>query len=156
MCVFVALVIIDLSLPILQENGLAISPIAPCHAWYAMYGPIFQRKVIFAMDNSSNASDPMEEEVQEAERIVMQILEYRWLRDEKSWYSVIEVAEKLGIGRESVRKWCESGDIPGAMNFQPQQVGWRIPRSGLLLFLARIRKGRTRRESPIGDLHAAG
>jgi hypothetical protein len=79
-------------------------------------------------------------DIQEAERILAQLPEYGWLTsDSKSWWTVSEVAEHLEIGESAVRGWCEKGLIPGAV-LHSRQLGWRIPRSGLMLYLADAQK----------------
>jgi hypothetical protein len=74
--------------------------------------------------------------LQEAERILAQLPEYAWLtKNAKLWWRVAEVAEHLEIGESAVRSWCERGLIPGAV-LHTRQLGWRIPRSGLVQYLA--------------------
>ncbi len=74
--------------------------------------------------------------LQEAERILAQLPEYAWLTgSRKSWWTVSEVAEQLEIGESAVRSWCERGLIPGAV-LHTRQLGWRIPKSGLIQYLA--------------------
>lgn len=74
--------------------------------------------------------------VDEAERVLAKLPEYAWLTNtQKAWWTVAEVAENLAIGASAVRNWCEQGLIPGAV-LHSRQLGWRMPRSGLLQYLA--------------------
>jgi len=80
-------------------------------------------------------------DVQRALSTLRPIPEYAWLVDsEQPWYSVSEVSERTGIGEGGVRGWCERGLIPGAVLYGRQQ-GWRMPRSGLLLYFASLQRG---------------
>ncbi len=85
------------------------------------------------------------EEVQEAQRTLAAIPEYDWLtRSTQPWFSVSEIAPQMGVSKEAVRGWCERGEIQHATLYT-QQVGWRMPRSGLLMFFAaRVRAGEQR------------
>jgi hypothetical protein len=66
--------------------------------------------------------------------------EYDWLTQSgESWFKVSDVAEGLGFSRETVRAMCERGAIPGAV-FYGQQLGWRMPQSGLLEYLAGLQR----------------
>jgi hypothetical protein len=72
----------------------------------------------------------------EAERKLSQLPEYAWITgNPKPWWTVAEVAENLGIGPSAVRGWCEQGLIAGAVLYS-RQLGWRMPRSGLVQYLA--------------------
>jgi hypothetical protein len=42
---------------------------------------------------------------------------------------------------DCARRWCEDGLINGAA-FYGEKLGWRMPRSGLLLYLASRRTGK--------------
>ncbi len=76
----------------------------------------------------------------EAEGILAQLPEFAWLTgNQKSWWTVAEVAENLGIGPSAVRGWAEQGLIPGAVLYS-KQLGWRIPRSGLVQYLGEAQK----------------
>lgn len=80
-------------------------------------------------------------EVRAAERVLHAIPEYDWLsRSGQQWYTVSEVAPQMAVSKEMVRAWCERGQIVGAVLYG-QQIGWRMPRSGLLLFFAEIVHG---------------
>lgn len=64
------------------------------------------------------------------------IPEYDWLtKSAQSWWTVAEVSLHTGVSHETVRSRCESGEIPGAIQYD-RPVGWRMPRSGLLAFYA--------------------
>lgn len=81
-------------------------------------------------DQSENA------EVRAAEQQLQAIPEYDWIaRSGQQWFTVSEVATAMAVGKEAVRGWCERGLIAGAVMYG-QQIGWRMPRSGLLLYLA--------------------
>ena len=78
------------------------------------------------------------EELRAAEQTLRAIPEYAWLADSgQQWYTVAEVAEAVSIGKDVIRRWCERGLIANAVMYG-QQIGWRLPRSGLLLFFAEI------------------
>lgn len=81
-------------------------------------------------------------EVQAAQLELATIPEYDWLtQSDEPWFTVAQVAPHMGVSKETVRGWCENGHIKHATLYQ-QQVGWRMPRSGLLLFFARrVREG---------------
>lgn len=81
------------------------------------------------------------EELREAEQTLGGIPEYAWLTQSGTqWYTVAEVAEAMNVGKDVVRRWCERGQIANAVMYG-QQIGWRMPRSGLLLFFAEIVRG---------------
>jgi hypothetical protein len=81
------------------------------------------------------------EAIQEAQRLLATIPEYDWLtQSTQPWFTVAEVAPHMSVSKETVRGWCEAGQIKHATLYQ-QQVGWRMPRSGLALFFAeRVRE----------------
>ncbi|HEX9413779.1 MAG TPA: helix-turn-helix domain-containing protein [Ktedonobacterales bacterium] len=83
----------------------------------------------------------MTDDLAEAEAVLRQWPEYAWLTESGvQWYRVGDVADHLGMSRETMRAMCERGAIPGAVNYG-QQLGWRIPRSGLLRYLAGLARG---------------
>lgn len=73
---------------------------------------------------------------------------YTWLTQAgaPSVWTVTMVVESMtqygfGIRDDAVRKWCRNGDIEGVTDFGGQ-IGFRIPREGLLKFFAgRMVKG---------------
>lgn len=82
------------------------------------------------------------EEMDRAERMLAARPEFAWLTGEEAsaWYRVSDVADEIGVSRETVRAWCERGTIPGAV-FYGKEMGWRMPRSGLLEYFAGLRRG---------------
>jgi len=61
--------------------------------------------------------------------------EYAWLfKANDGWYNVTETARGLGVSRTTVTEWCREKVIPGAI-YYGEDIGWRIPRSGLIVFL---------------------
>jgi hypothetical protein len=81
-----------------------------------------------------------EHEIAAAEQMLAAIPEYAWLvQSGKQFYTAAEVSAALGIGVGAVRALCERGDIAGAVLYGTQ-IGWRLPRSGLLLYLARLQQ----------------
>lgn len=80
--------------------------------------------------------------IAEAEAILRPIPEYDWLvRAGKQFWKGSEIAEVFGIDSRKVAEWCAAGLIVGATEFG-EKLGWRIPRSGLLLFFAeRVKLG---------------
>jgi hypothetical protein len=76
--------------------------------------------------------------LEEAENLLSRIPEYNWLtKDGTDWYKAEELATHLGIGEHAVRARCKDGSIHGA-TFYGEKIGWRIPRSGVILYLASI------------------
>lgn len=81
---------------------------------------------------------PPDMSVERAAEVLSGIPEYAWLvESDQPWWKAAEVAKHAGVTADVVRSWCDSGKIQGAMLYA-QQVGWRMPRSGLLLFFAGI------------------
>lgn len=86
--------------------------------------------------------EPTESEWKAAEALLDAIPEYHWLtRSDAPIWRVQQVAGPLGVTEHIVRNWCEGGLIRGAIKYDASQVGWRIPRSGLLVFLAARMQG---------------
>lgn len=78
----------------------------------------------------------MDDQLRTAEQTLRTIPEYRWLvNSEQPFWSSGNVAEHLAVSPTTVRLWCESGGIVGAA-FYGGRIGWRMPRSGLIIFLA--------------------
>lgn len=76
---------------------------------------------------------------EEALAILQDSLSHDWLINSKVlWYSLGEVEKETGIGRESIRKWCLDGEFPEAINYDPPQIGWRIPKTDLVIYYARL------------------
>jgi Helix-turn-helix domain len=61
------------------------------------------------------------------------------LGDGQQWFKVSEVADPLGLSTNNLRTLAEQGKIPGAV-LHGKQTGWRLPRSGIVIFLARLRQ----------------
>lgn len=59
-----------------------------------------------------------------------------WVLGGQQWYTISEVAEHLAISDEGVRKLVESGSMPGSLMHGIKRIGWRIPREGLIVYLA--------------------
>lgn len=96
------------------------------------------------------------EELRAAEQTLRAIPEYAWLAESgQQWYTVAEVAEAMSIGKDVIRRWCERGLIANAVMYG-QQIGWRLPRSGLLLFFATIVRGGGRLNALNSDGNADG
>jgi len=71
----------------------------------------------------------------ESERLLQARPEYAWLfTTRKEWYNVAESARGLGVSRTKVTEWCKEKVIPGVI-YYGEDVGYRIPRSGLIVFL---------------------
>lgn len=70
-----------------------------------------------------------------ATRTLQRIPEYEWLFSEKGsgWLTVEQVAEAMQVSKKTVYSWCK--DIIGARPAEGKG-GYRIPRSGLIIFLA--------------------
>jgi hypothetical protein len=77
--------------------------------------------------------------ITEAEQLLADIPEYGWIVEAtKQFWSSGDIAKHLSINAGTVRRWCEEGLLPGAV-FYGEKLGWRIPRSGILLYLASLR-----------------
>ena len=73
--------------------------------------------------------------VEDAERLLDTVPEYHWLtRNTQAWWSTREIAKGLGVSVNIVLGWCKSRQIPGAVEYPGR---WSIPRSALLIFLAK-------------------
>jgi hypothetical protein len=85
--------------------------------------------------------DELRARIAAAEAMLRTIPEYDWLtKSNKLFWRSSEIAEIFGIDSRTVIEWCTSGLIEGATGFG-EKLGWRMPRSGLLLFFAeRVRK----------------
>lgn len=67
--------------------------------------------------------------------------EYAWLfKPSDGWYNVAETARGLGVSRTKVTEWCKEKVIPGVI-YYGEDVGYRLPRSGLIEFLAQRLNG---------------
>jgi hypothetical protein len=74
--------------------------------------------------------------VEQAQEILTKIPEYAWLTaSSELWFTTGEVAAALRTSPATVRSWCERGAIAGASDYGGR-IGWRMPRSGLLLYFA--------------------
>jgi len=72
-------------------------------------------------------------ELEDAEE-KLNLPEYQWLLGSaKPFWVVKEIADTLIVSPNTVKKWCADGLIPGAVDFG--SGGWRIPRTGLIIFL---------------------
>lgn len=69
-----------------------------------------------------------------------------WVLSGQQWYTAIEVAEHLGFSDEYVRRLAEGGRIPGAILHDARRIGWRLPRSGLIAYLAEQRRNTEQRQ----------
>lgn len=88
-----------------------------------------------------------DQNLQDAEKVLGQIPEYSWLvQSGQQWWTVAEVSEHLNVGRDVIRRWAEQGSIAGAVLYGVQ-LGWRLPRSGLILHLARLVRGGSAKDS---------
>ena len=72
---------------------------------------------------------------QEAEQILRSTPGYDWLiNDTRMFWSPAELEPFLSVSANTIRRWADSGLIPGAVDFGT--TGWRIPRAGLMIYLA--------------------
>jgi Helix-turn-helix domain len=65
-----------------------------------------------------------------------------WVLDGPPFYTATEVADHFGVTAGGVRSLAERGEFPGALLLSARS-GWRIPRSGLIAYLARLRRETT-------------
>ena len=70
-----------------------------------------------------------------ARRTLKRLPEYSWLFSDGTpdWWTVDQVAERLAVSKKTVYGWC--AHIIGARAAEGK-AGYRIPRSGLTIFLA--------------------
>ena len=71
----------------------------------------------------------------QARELLDALPEYHWLtRNDQPWWSATEVARGLGVHVRVVTGWLDTKQIPGAIEYPGK---WSIPRSTLLVFLAK-------------------
>jgi hypothetical protein len=63
-----------------------------------------------------------------------------WVLSGQQWYAASEIADRLGLSDGGVRNLAERGVFPGAIQYAEKRIGWRIPRSGLIAFIAAQRR----------------
>lgn len=63
-----------------------------------------------------------------------------WVLGGQQWYRAVEAAQHLGLSDDAVRTLAERGQIPGAILHDERRIGWRLPRSGLITYIARQRR----------------
>lgn len=75
-----------------------------------------------------------------------------WALSGQQWYTALEVAKNLGISDEGVRKLAQMDKFPGAVLHSLQRMGWRIPREGVIHYLAQLHREQEqrRRDSTAG------
>ena len=84
--------------------------------------------------------EPSLEEWQQAETLLRRYPEYRPITEsEKPFYTTSEAGDLLGLSDHVMRATCKRGEIHGAVEYRG--AGWRIPRSGLLVFCAQRLRG---------------
>jgi hypothetical protein len=73
--------------------------------------------------------------LEKATRTLRRIPEYAWLFSPvaPAWWATEQVAEAMVVSKKTVYSWCR--DIIGARPGEGK-AGYRIPRSGLIIFLA--------------------
>lgn len=92
---------------------------------------------------------PTGEELEEAERylLALDLPEDRpLLNDGQQYYTITQLAlhgALFGMGEAAIRDKVESGEIPNAV----MAGGWKIPRSGVLYYIAQRRRAAQRRTS---------
>jgi len=71
----------------------------------------------------------------EAEQILRAVPGYGWLlNDGRTLWTPTDLEQYLGVTSNTIRRWAEAGMIPGALDLGG--AGFRIPRAGLMVFLA--------------------
>jgi hypothetical protein len=60
--------------------------------------------------------------------------QYAWLQDGSAWWTVEEVADGLDVPPSTIRRLCQSGAFPSALDYG-HRVGWRIPFRALIPWL---------------------
>lgn len=71
--------------------------------------------------------------------------EDHWItRDDRPWWKLSQLERQLfGMEAEALRQAVMRGEMPGGVLVN-QQAGWRVPRGGVLQYLARIRQQQER------------
>src|SRR5262245_41069916 len=72
-----------------------------------------------------------------------------WVLSGRQWYTALAVSEHLAVSDEYVRRLGERGQIPGAI-LHERRVGWRLPRAGLITYLAQLRRHTAARQHQAG------
>ena len=67
---------------------------------------------------------------------------------EDTWYTVEEIAQRLKVTDQTVRRWLKDGDLVGT-NFSGR-TGWRIREQDVNDFLARRAGAGLHRAEPVG------
>lgn len=76
----------------------------------------------------------------DAQKYLSQFQEFDWMtKSGQQWYKIDEVSNGLALGEEALRRACVNGEFPGAQNYGPG-IGWRIPRSSLILWIYEQRR----------------
>ncbi len=78
------------------------------------------------------------------------IPEDAWVLGGQQWYTATEAAEHMAVSDEYVRRLAERGAIPGALMHDVKRIGWRLPRSGLIAYIAAQRRATQARGSGAG------
>jgi hypothetical protein len=74
-----------------------------------------------------------------------------WVLSGQQWYTAAEAAAKLGISHDAVSRLAETGAIPGALLHDVKRIGWRLPRSGLIAYVAHQRRHTEERKRQVRD-----
>ncbi|MDE1904916.1 MAG: hypothetical protein KGH75_00515 [Rhodospirillales bacterium] len=81
-------------------------------------------------------ADADTEAINAAEALLRNIPEYDWLtKGGLQWWTIPQLAEHLPLGEAAIR--ARIREFPGAQDYG-EKIGYRIPRSGVILYLARI------------------
>ena len=69
----------------------------------------------------------------------------RWIMQSgQEYYRIAEVTGPLHLSDDAVRSLASRGELPGSI-LHGQQVGWRIARAGIVIYLARQHQEAERR-----------
>jgi hypothetical protein len=94
-------------------------------------------------------SQPTRAQLEEAEEYLrgLDLPEDDWIvKQGQQFYALGQAADNLfGLSVDAVRKRAEDGDIPGAIQLDERH--WRLPRSGLIYYIAQQRRRQ-------GQMHA--
>ena len=75
--------------------------------------------------------------------------EFAWVLSDQQLYTAVELAEHMAMSDEAVRKLAASGAFPGAILHPNNRIGWRIPRSGVLNYLAVVSRATQNRQKGV-------
>jgi hypothetical protein len=94
--------------------------------------------------------DITQQDLDEAEAYLREknLGEDRWILDEgQPWLKISQLGNHLfGLNAPTIGKLAEKGEIPHAALLS-SQGGWRLPRSGIIYYIAQVRRSMEQRQT---------